>query len=63
MSTVKKIGKELRISLTAKEIRESAIDAAWAAAVNDDPSVAAEERPRRVTRDSKGGYTVSWHTV
>ena len=63
MATVKKVGTELRVRLTAKEIREAAVDASWSAAVNDDARVAVEEEPSRIRRDAKGGYSVTWVLV
>lgn len=63
MATVKKVGKELRVKLTAKEVRAAAVDASWSAAIDDDGMVACEEVPHRVRRDAKGGYTVIWTLV
>lgn len=63
MATVKKVGTELRVKLTAKEIREAAVDASWSAAIDDDGMVSCKEIPRRVKRNAKGGYTVTWILV
>lgn len=63
MATVKRVGKELRVKLTAKDMREAAVDASWSAALDDDGMVSCKEMPRRVKRDAKGGYTVTWFLV
>lgn len=63
MATVKRVGKELRVKLTAKDMREAAVDASWGAALDDDGMVSCKEVPRRVKRDAKGGYIVTWTLV
>lgn len=63
MAIVKKVGKELKVRLTARDMREAAVDASWSAAIDDDARVAVEEEPIRVRRDAKGGYTVTWVLV
>lgn len=60
MAGVKRVGTELRVKLTAKEVREAAVDVSWRAAIDDDDMVSCKEIPRRVKRDAKGGYTVTW---
>lgn len=62
MAKVRKLGTELRIDLSARDIREAAIDAAWGAAVKQDSNVAVQtENPSVVIRDSRGGYRVAWN--